>query len=141
MLIMGFATIVISIIYVFLLQWITKPLLYSTLILVEVVLLGMAYYSYASGKDFENSDPQRYQAGISGAAVCGVFALLFLIFIFCNWGNIALGASIMEAAADFLSSNSRVGLLPILTYILVIPISIWWLVSTVFLYTMGETSF
>ena len=51
-----------------------------------------------------------------------------MCIICCQWSNIALGASVMEAATagEFVASNPRIGILPILTYISFAPIIVWW---------------
>lgn len=56
----------------------------------------------------------------------------------CCWSNISLGASIMEAASDFVAGNLRILLLPIAAYFVCIPFIAYWFVSAVFLWSIGE---
>lgn len=78
---------------------------------------------------------------MGGAIFAWVLAFLYLCFIVCCWKNIALGASILEAASDFVTSNIRVLWLPIVSYIFCVPFVCYWVVTAVFLYSIGEPEF
>lgn len=49
-----------------------------------------------------------------------------------------LGASIVKASSDFVSSNTRIIFMPIAIYLFMIPVCLWWLYSTTFLMGIGE---
>jgi len=137
---MSALTILITIVYVFLLRWITKPVLYTSLLGVEVLLVLIGFFAFQRKDDF-SPESNNYVFAFGIAIGIWVLAALFLLFICCQWENISLGASIMTAAADFLGQNSKVGILPIISYILCIPIVAWWGSSAVFIYSMGEPKF
>jgi len=59
----------------------------------------------------------------------------------CCWENIALGASIMEAASDFVTSNIRIVFLPIIAYIVSLLFFAYWAVTAVYLYGVGEVTY
>lgn len=64
-----------------------------------------------------------------------------MICVCCCWKNIALGASIMEAASEFVAQNLRVVTLPIIAYIIVLPVFIIWTACATYLYSVGEPTF
>lgn len=70
--------------------------------------------------------------------MAGVLTLLYVIFLCCNWRNIAIGADIMAASGEFVSNNSRIGLVPIVCYILCLPVVAWYAVTNVYMYSTGE---
>jgi len=74
---------------------------------------------------------------IAGDAVVWVITFIYMVVICCQWNNIRLGASVMEAAGTFVSSNPRIGILPIVVYMCFCPIIVWWLFTSVFLYSIG----
>jgi hypothetical protein len=74
---------------------------------------------------------------MAGAIVAAVLTLLYVLFLCCNWTNIAIGADIMGAAGDFLSSNSRIVFVPIICYLITLPIILWYSATNVFMYSMG----
>jgi len=78
---------------------------------------------------------------VVGAIVTWVIAGLYLFCILCQYSNIALGAGILEASSEYLSSNNRIVLLPIITYILTIPCAAAWAVTSTYLMTMGTPAF
>ena len=61
MAIMGGATIVISIIYIFLLKWITKPILYTSMFIILLMFILLGGWSWMIKDDFEpDSDDYKY---------------------------------------------------------------------------------
>lgn len=47
----------------------------------------------------------------------------------------------MEAASEFVTGNLRVVWLPIVAYIFCVPFCLYWVVTAVFLYSIGEPEF
>lgn len=152
---MCFGSIVIAIIYVWLLKIIVKPLLYISMVLILVgfILLGgfawMKKAEYAESRpdgwdDREDGsamvwkDEKNFKYANIGAIVAWCVAALYACFMCCCWKNISLGASIMEAASKFVGSNLRIVLLPILSYIVSFIFFLFWFVATVHLYSIGE---
>lgn len=76
-----------------------------------------------------------------GAIVSWVVAAIYFCFICCCWKNISLGASIMEAASDFVSSNLRIVLLPVMAYIVSFIFLMYWVFTAMHLYSIGEPEF
>jgi hypothetical protein len=63
---------------------------------------------------------------------------LYACFMLCCWKNISLGASIMEAASDFVGSNLRIITLPIFAYIIALIFFAYWIVTAIYLYGVGD---
>lgn len=109
---MAVATFFISAIYVFLLKWITKPLLYISLVLILIgfgllgIFLWMRKDEYlledANGNKIPKKDGDKntnYDICMYGSIVSWIIGALYLVFVCCCWKNIALGASIMECSS------------------------------------------
>lgn len=136
MTLMVFVAFIITIVYLALLKWITKPLLYISLLAIFVFgVLGGGFLFLQ--KDEYPPESESYYYMVAGAIVVWVLTFIYMVVICCQWSNIALGASVMEAAGTFVSSNPRIGILPITTYFSFAPIIVWWLFTTVFLYSIG----
>ena len=136
---MAAATIFISLFYIWLLKCITKPLLYTSMLLILLLFIASGALCWLKKGDYDPIlEENNYNAAFAGAIVCWTLALLYFCFIVCCWKNIALGASIMEAASDFVTSTIRVIWLPIGAYILCVPYIAYWVVSAVYLYSIGE---
>lgn len=65
--------------------------------------------------------------------MCGLYA----ICICCCWNNIMLGAAVMQAASDFVSTNKKLLFTPIVAYIMSFIFFALWLVFAAYLYSMG----
>jgi len=139
---MAFGTLVISMIYIFLLKWITKPLLYVSMVLILVFFILLGGWSWIQRSKYDPiTEEKNYQYATAGAAVSWTFAAIYLCFMCCCWSKIALGASIMECASVFVSQNLRVVLLPILMYVFVAIFFVYWITTAVYLYSIGEPEF
>jgi len=101
---MAGATFLISIIYIFLLKWITKPLLYISMVAILAAFLLLGMWAWIKKDDYDPKlESENYNYAKAGAMVAWVFAGIYFFFICCCWNNISLGASIMEAASVFVS--------------------------------------
>lgn len=134
---MLFVTIIISVVYIWLLRFIVKPLLYISMILTIGLFVGAGAYSWQQAGSFEEDDP-NYKYCQYGAYVLWVLAGLTVCCICCCWNNIMLGAALMVAASEFVAANVRIIATPLLAYILCLIFFLWWLVSATWLYSMGE---
>merc|ERR1712070_1057193 len=107
-------SLAVTFIYVFILKWMAKPLLYISILLLLVLMGGGGAYLWltqmkmpdvSNEEDGDNSQKQAYQIA---AIVLWAVASLYLVFICCQCSNIMLAANIVKAASDFLSSNTRI---------------------------------
>ena len=139
---MLFGTIFISLFYIWLLKCLTKPLLYTSMCIILLAFILSGAWCWMKKSDYDPVlEEKNYQAAQIGAIVLWVIGFLYLCFICCCWSNIALGASIMEAASAFVTSTIRIIFLPIFAYLLCVPYLIYWVVAAVFLYSVGEPEF
>lgn len=137
---MAFISLLITVFYLFLLRWITKPLLYTSLFLIFIFGALVSYWCYKNSMGFPK-ETDNYKYSITGAIVAGVLTILYVLFLCCQWRNIALGASIMGAAGEFVAKNTRIGWLPPISYVVCIPVFLWFIFTNLFLYSMGTPKF
>ena len=137
---MSGCTILVSIIYIWLLKWITKPLLYVSLIIILVCFVALGGFCFLHMADYEKGS-DNYNLTMAGALVSWGVGLAYLICVCCCWNNIALGASIMEAASEFVSQNTRVVFFTLIDYFFCIPVFILWTYCAVYLYSIGEATY
>jgi hypothetical protein len=143
-LVMAVASLFITLIYLFLLRWITKPILYVSLFLIFIfgaLVTGWCVMRMQEFKKQGGTDSDDYKYSLAGACVAGILTLLYVIFLCCNWKNIAIGADIMSAAGEFVSTNPRIAFVPFVCYILCLPIVAWYAATNVMLYSTGEPKF
>lgn len=139
---MSGVTILISMFYIWLLKWITKPLLYVSMLLILLCFLVLGAFCYTEMVTFDPElEADNYNMALAGMCVSWAVGLLYLICICCCWKNIALGASIMECASEFVAGNVRIVALPVIAYLIVIPIFIMWTFCAIYLYSIGEATY
>jgi hypothetical protein len=97
---MAAATILISLIYITLLRWFVKPLLYVSMVLILVCFVLFGTWSFMKRSEFDaTTQKKNYDYATAGAGIGWGLAFLYFCFMCCCWKNISLGASIMEAAS------------------------------------------
>jgi hypothetical protein len=74
---------------------------------------------------------------MAAAVIAGVCTLLYTCFICCMWKNIKIGAEIMGVAGQFVATQPRIMITPLVAYFCMIPIVIWFIFTSVFLYSCG----
>lgn len=142
LIIMMVITLLIAIIYIFLLKWFVKPLLYTSMLIILLGFILLGGFCYMElGKLDEKKDAENIKYLRIGAIVSWAIAAIYLCFICCCYKNIALGASIMEAASDFVGKNLRVLFLPVLSYIVSLIFMLFWVFTTAHLYSIGEPEY
>ena len=139
---MAFATIFIALIYVFLLKWIVKPVLYVSMVLILVMFVLIGAWSFTKRADYDPvKQKSNFDAATAGAAIAWTVAGIYALFMCCCWHNIALSASIMEAASDFVTSNVRIIFLPVAAYFISFAFFAYWIITAIYLYGIGTVTF
>jgi putative Ca2+/H+ antiporter (TMEM165/GDT1 family) len=97
---MAAATVLIALIYITLLRWFVKPLLYISMVLILVCFILFGTWSFMKRSEFDaTTQKKNYDYATAGAGIGWGLAALYFCFMCCCWKNISLGASIMEAAS------------------------------------------
>ena len=110
------------------------------MLIIFICFVALAAYSYVIAESYEK-DSDDWKMAMAGCGVSAIIAFIYMVFVCCCWKNIALGASIMQAASQFVSSTKRVVAVPVISYILVIPVFLMWTFCAVHLYSIGEVTF
>lgn len=140
--IMSAITLAITILYIFLLQWLAKPMLYVCLFLFVGGILGAgAYLMYLFTTVAEGVQSPDGKGYLGGAISLWIVAFFVICFIICQWKNIRLGAAVLQASSDFMSSNQRLIFLPLINYFIMAPIVAAWLVFMAFLGSIGTPKY
>jgi len=139
---MAAGTILIALLYVFLLKWIVKPVLYVSMVIILAMFILFGAWSFMKRSEYDAvTQKKNYDYATAGAGIAWGLAFLYACFMCCCWNNISLGASIMEAASAFVTSNIRILFLPIIAYILSLAFFAYWAVTAVYLYGIGEVKY
>ena len=142
LLIMAFVTFAVTMLYVYLLKWFARPLLYISIVAILIAGIIGGLYLWTLRSKYEgvpNSKNSKYL--MIGAIVTWAITGLYLMCILCQYNHIALGAGILAASSEYLSSNNRIAFLPIITYILLLPVMCIWALVTVYLMSIGTPYF
>lgn len=70
----------------------------------------------------------------------GVWALsaLYLVIFSCLWKSLQIALTVIQAASDFVGSNLRVMLVPLIAFILHLAFIVAWIAGTVMVLSIGE---
>jgi len=94
----------------------------------------MKYSEYPEGS---NDKDTALALGI----IVGIITLIYTICLCCIWNSISIGIAVLKVTSRFLRGNKCLALGPILTYLFMIPLIVWWIASCVYLYSIGEVKY
>ncbi|CDW74451.1 UNKNOWN [Stylonychia lemnae] len=135
-LIMAGISTTLCLIYLILLKWIAKPMIYISLVLIFLLLLGGGFYVFYLGVKYEGKDHTRavmIGMGIMLWIMCG----LFLLAICCCWGAIRLAAAIMQAASDFVRNTPQIFFVPAIFFFIISSWIVFWIISAIWVFSVG----
>ena len=72
------------------------------------------------------------------AVGCWILALLYVIALICLRKSLQISLAVLEAASDFVGSNLRIVLVPVLFFFIKLVIFICWVVGIITVFSVGE---
>lgn len=136
--------ILISLLYLFLLETCAAAILY-TIIIAMIVSLGLLgwmfwgnYQDLQKDDDPKNDNEKFYMVlAIVTWVISGILVLCFC----CFYSQISLAAKIIEATADYITDYARIILVPIVAMIILVVYLSWWLYSGAYLFSIGTLEY
>ncbi|CDW78517.1 UNKNOWN [Stylonychia lemnae] len=104
---------------------------WASILLILVSLVGIGIYSYI----ISNSYPTTLKYVALGVWILALFYVLALI---CLRSSLQVSLAVLEAASDFVGSNLRIVLVPVLFFILNIIVIICWIAGVLTVFSVGD---
>ena len=136
-LVASITAILLGYIYLLLIRCMGALIIWLSIVLLELSLIGGGVYMYFESETYDAESDYRDWLKYAAYAIWGV-AFLFLCCICCCWNSIRIGIAVYETTAEYVAKNLRIFLLPLCAYFVC---AIWfacWLVSAVFVFSIGE---
>ena len=136
-LIASITSILLGYIYLLLIRCMGALIIWLSIILLELSLIGGGVYMYFESDTYDEESDYRDWLKYAAYAIWGV-AGLFLCCICCCWNSIRIGIAVYETTAEYVAKNLRIFFLPLCAYFVC---AVWfacWLVSAVFVFSIGE---
>jgi len=128
---------VFSLAYMILLRLCAKVIIWVTFIatVAFIIIIGILLFSKSGSGEVDDGNKLTYKVF---AIICWSVALIILLIVFCICEDVQLGIAIIEAAATFTFSNCVVILVPIVMIIVTCSYIVYWLVCTLYIYSIGN---
>ena len=134
---------VLGFVYMFLLKWMARPIVYVSIVLIQLLLILcglLCYYKAQEMKEnMETEDDkkqQRYVEYFSYAVF--IVSILYFIVMLCLCSRIRLAIAIFQVTSDFMRDTPSLFLIPIIFLIIGLSFLAIWIVSAVWIFTVGE---
>ena len=133
----SFGAVVLSYLWLFIIKLIGGLIVWLSLIIIQLSLIGGGYYVYSQKNSYgEESD---YKKWITYAAY-GIWGLAALFFccICCCWTSIRIGIAVYKTTAHYVGKNMKIYFLPAVSYIVA---AVWltiWFVSAIYVFSIGD---
>lgn len=144
-LICAFTAMAISFIWVYLLKWILAPIIYFCLILVLAVLIGLGFVFKAFADDLEKGalpgekgTDDQMKIWRACEYVFFLLAAIYLVVMLNMLERIRIAIAVMKEASKAFLSAPSMGLVPLITFVLLLGFAAFFIVTTVYIQTMGS---
>lgn len=129
--------IAIAIIFMLLIKWCAKFFMYIMIVLVLLALVGFGLWLLLAPTSTGTGSNTGSAGSIIAAVVCFLLAILIIVLLCCFRKRIALAASIVKVAANFVSGNLGVVVLPLLLFVITLLFLTLWVFQALGFYALG----
>jgi hypothetical protein len=140
LLVMTFGSAVITIVFLALLGYIMAPLIYICLLLMLAGGACFTGFCFMKWNEYPAESDDKQVALVIGI-ISGVLTILYVCCICCLWESLKIGMAVLNVTSRFVRDNKKLALGPCCTLFCSIPIVVWWLASSVYIYSIGEVRY
>ena len=130
-------SLVLCLLYLFLLRCFAKPLLYISFVLIFALLLGGGFYVYYLGDRYESGDHTRSVMRGMGILLW-ILTGIYTIILLCCCSRIRLGIAIMQAASDFVRNTPSIFAVPFIFFLINAVWLVFWIFSAIWVFSVGD---
>jgi hypothetical protein len=102
-------------------------------------MLGLGIFFYLVADTYEDGDTTKDYCLYVAYALFALCAF-YLLAVLCCCNKIRLGIAIMTTTTDYINSTTRIFLVPIFFFFVLILWMAYWVVSAIFIYSVGDVS-
>ena len=131
------SAILLGYIYLALIRCLGAFIVWLSIILLQIALIGGGAYVYIQHEEYPEQSDYRDWVKYAAYGIWGV-AGLYMLCVCCCWNTIRIGIAVYQTTAQYVMNNLRIYLLPFFAYIFA---GIWlavWMVSAIFVFSVGE---
>ena len=130
-------SLVLAYLYLFLVKCIGGLIVWASIAAIQISLIGGGAYCFVQSGNYDEDHDYYTWLKYAAYVIWGVGAL-FLCCICCCWTAIRIGIAVYKTTAQYIASNLRIFLIPFVTYIVCIVWLAAWLISFIFVFSIGE---
>lgn len=123
-------SLITALIYLKVMDWFAVPLAWITIVVIEISLCALGYFSWAYKNQIESSrgeSTSQSTALFYTSIVCWTLAAIYFLLMCCNFKSLKVSIAIIETAADFFTDTKRIALVPLLYFCIWCGIFVFWL--------------
>ena len=129
--------LIIGYLFLFFIRCVGGAVLYIFLILLELLLGLGGLYAYYYAEEYQGPESTKKYFTYGAYVLWGLCALEF-ISVCCCWKAIRIAIAVYKTTAQYVSSNLRIQLLPLFSWVILVVWGGVWTYSTAYVYTVGE---
>ena len=123
--------------YLFVIRLIGGGIIWFTIILLELLLLGGGAYTwFYKGLKYRPEDPMFDYMSYAAYTLWGLCAVL-LILVCCFWHAIKIGIAVFKTTSQYVQANMKIFILPAISYLIIAFWFIFWLIGAVHVFSVG----
>jgi choline transporter-like protein 2/4/5 len=137
-LVASICSVIIAYIFLFMIRYMGGVIIWVSVALSIVILVGAGIYSYLYARPQYATDDPTYEYLGYAAYVCWACAGLVVLTLICCMNAIQLGIAVFKTTVQYVQCNMEIFLLPLVSCILSGLWFVIWLTGAVYLFSVGE---
>lgn len=73
-----------------------------------------------------------------GAIIVWVVAFIYMLVLLCLWKSLQISLSVLQATSDFVGSNLRIIIIPILSFVIQTIVFVMWIAGIIMVFSVGN---
>lgn len=130
--------ILVAVIFMLLIRCMASVFIYIMIAVTVLALLGLGLYLLIAPSHTATGTVTGSAGSIIAAVICFILAILIVVLVVCYKSRISLATSIIKVAANFVSSNCLIVLLPIVMFFISIAFLVLWFFQAAGFYSLGK---
>ena len=130
--------ILLAVLFMILIRFCASFFLYILIVVAILTLVALGIYLLVAPTNPVTGSNTGTTGTIIAAIICFLFAILIIVLVVCFRHRIALGTSIIKVAANFISENCLIVLLPIILFFITLVFLVVWVLQALGFYSLGK---
>lgn len=123
--------------YLHFLRYFAKLIAWISILIILICLIAIGIYCFVLSEEYRDESPAKMKLKYVAIGLW-ILAGLYVIALLCLWKSLNISLAILEAASEYVGTNKKIILVPIVFFIFNFLIFIMWILAIVACFSVGD---